>query len=100
MFIACARVPFEGAEIFNIRGSVAHMREVIEAIEAVAPAARGTISYDETLLPFPEEFDATPLTRLIGPLPITPLRAAVAETVTGFRELVQSGQMAPDAMLK
>lgn len=99
IFIACARTPFEGAEIFNIRGSVAHMSEVVAAIEAAAPEARGTITYADTPLALPEEFDAAPLVDLIGPLPYTPLREAVAETIALFRDRVRSGQMAPDAML-
>jgi nucleoside-diphosphate-sugar epimerase len=98
-FIACARAPFEGAEIFNLHGSAAHMREIVAAIEAAASAARGTITFSDTALPFPEEYDAAPLAELIGPLPHTPLREAVAATVTRFRELVESGQMAVDAML-
>jgi nucleoside-diphosphate-sugar epimerase len=98
-FIACARAPFEGAEIYNLRGSVAYMQEVVDAIEAAAPEARGTIAYDEQPLALPEEFDAAPLTRVIGQLPYTPLREAVAETVALFRERVASGAMARDAML-
>jgi nucleoside-diphosphate-sugar epimerase len=98
-FIACARARFEGAEIFNLRGSVAHMSEVVDAIEAAAPKARGTITYADAALALPEEFDAAPLVELIGPLPYTPLRDAVAETVALFRERVSSGRMAPDAML-
>jgi UDP-glucuronate 4-epimerase len=82
-----------------MRGSVAHMREVVAAIEVAAPESRGRITFDETLLPFPEEFDAAPLAELIGPLPHTPLQDAVAATVARFRELVESGRMAPDAML-
>jgi UDP-glucuronate 4-epimerase len=98
-FIACARAPFEGAEIFNVRGSVAQMSEVVAAIEAAAPEARGTITYADTALALPEEFDAAPLVSLIGPLPYTPLGDAVAETVALFRERVAGGQMTPDAML-
>jgi nucleoside-diphosphate-sugar epimerase len=99
-FIACARAPFQGAEIYNLHGSVAYMQEVIDAIEEAAPGARATITYDDQPLALPEEFDATPLTRVIGELPYTPLRTAVAETVTLFRERVGDGSMAPDAMLK
>jgi nucleoside-diphosphate-sugar epimerase len=98
-FIACARAPFEGAEIYNLRGSVAYMNEVVAAIEAAVPDARGTISYDEQPLALPEEFDASPLTKVIGAIPYTPLREAVADTIAVFRERVASGAMAPDAML-
>jgi nucleoside-diphosphate-sugar epimerase len=99
-FVACARAPFSGAEVFNLRGSVAHMSEIVAATEAAAPEARGTITFAEPGLSFPEEFDAAPLVELIGPLPHTPLQPAVAETVGCFRAAVAAGRMAPDAMLK
>jgi len=98
-FIACARTPFEGAEIFNLHGSVAHMRELVAAIEAAAPESRGQITFAEPGFPSPEEFDAGPLVELIGPLPHTPLREGVAATVALFRERVASGDMAADALL-
>jgi UDP-glucuronate 4-epimerase len=98
-FIACARIPFEGAEIFNLHGSVAYMRELIATIEAVAPESHGQITYAEPGFPSPEEFDAGPLAELIGSLPHTPLREGVAATVTLFRERVASGDMAADALL-
>ena len=100
MFIACSRAPFEGAEIFNMRGSVVHMREVVDTIAAVVPESRGKITFSENTLPFPEEFDAEPLAALIGPPPHTTLKNAVEQTIGLFRERVASGAMAPDAMLK
>ena len=98
-FIACARTLFEGAEIFNLHGSVAHMSELVAAIEAAVPEARGQITFAEPGFPSPEEFDAGPLVELIGPLPHTPLREGVATTVALFRERVASGDMAADALL-
>jgi UDP-glucuronate 4-epimerase len=98
-FIACARTPFEGAEIFNLHGSVAHMSELVAAIEVVVPEARGQITFAEPGFPSPEEFDAWPLIELIGPLPHTPLREGVAATVALFGERVASGDMTADALL-
>ena len=83
-FIACARAPFAGADVFNLHGTVAHMSELIAAIEAAAPQARGTITFNEPGFPSPEAFDASALTTLIGPPPSTPLNVAVAETITMF----------------
>lgn len=94
-FIACARAPFQGAEIFNLNGSVATMGEIVAAIEAAAPQVRGLITFDEKPLPFPEAFDAAPLERVIGELPFTPLEQAVAETVALFRRRIAEGVM-PD----
>jgi UDP-glucuronate 4-epimerase len=99
-FIACARAPFQGAEIYNVRGSVAHMPEVVQAIETAAPEAAGTITWSDTPLALPEEFDAAPLVALIGELPYTPLTTAVAETVALFRARVQDGTLAADAYLR
>jgi nucleoside-diphosphate-sugar epimerase len=98
-FIACARATFEGAEIFNMSGSVVHMREVVAAIEAAAPGSRGQITFADTPLALPEDFDAAPLIGLIGAPPYTPLDTGVAATIALFRERVSAGEMAPDAML-
>ncbi|MDQ6662644.1 MAG: SDR family oxidoreductase [Chloroflexota bacterium] len=98
-FIACARTSFEGADIFNLHGSVAHMSELVAAIEAAAPQAYGQITFAESGFPSPEEFDAAALTGLIGPLPHTPLRKGVAATVELFRERVANGQLTTDALL-
>jgi UDP-glucuronate 4-epimerase len=99
-FIAAARAPFEGAAVFNLTGAAVHMHEVVSAIEAAAPEMQGKITFEERGLPFPEEIDGAPLARAIGPHPVTPLVEGVAWTIRRFRELVASGQMAPDAMLK
>jgi nucleoside-diphosphate-sugar epimerase len=100
IFIACARAPFQGAEIFNLSGSVVHMREIVEAIEAASPEAAGRITFTDAPLALPEDFDAAPLAALIGQPRYTTLNQGVAETVALFREQVASGGMAPDAMLK
>jgi nucleoside-diphosphate-sugar epimerase len=99
-FIACARTPFAGVDIFNLTGSVVHMREVVDAIESAAPESAGRITFDDTALALPEDVDATPLEKLIGAPIVTPLEQAVGETVALFRERVASGALAPDAMLK
>lgn len=96
-FIACARAPFQGAEIFNLGGSVATMGEIVAAIEAAAPEVRGLITFDDKPLPFPEAFDAAPLEQVIGALPLTPLAQAVADTIALFRERIAAGVM-PDAV--
>lgn len=98
-FIACTRMPFEGAEIFNLHGSVAQMSELIAAIEAAMPESQGKITFTEPGFPSPEEFDAAALNELIGPLPYTPLREGVAETIALFRERIAGGQLHMDALL-
>ena len=92
-FIALARLPFEGAAVFNIRGSVAHMSEVVDAIVAAEPSAAGRITYEETPLPFAEAQNEQPLQRLLGEVPYTPLNEGVARTVAHFRQALADGKI-------
>lgn len=92
-FIQAARVKFDGAEVFNLRGSVVHLRDIVAAIEAIEPTARGTITFDEKPLPYPEDFDDTPLRQALGTLPDTPLAEGVAATIGLFKHAVAAGQL-------
>ena len=92
-FIQAARADFRGAEGFNLGGSVAGVPEVIAAIEAAEPSARGRISYDDKPLPFPEEADGGPLVAAIGPLPQTPLVDGVRQTMAIYREAIAQGRL-------
>lgn len=94
-FIRAARVPFAGADVLNLRGSVVHVREIVAAIESVVPAARGLLSFSETPLDFPEEMDETPLLDLLGLLPRTPLDAGIATTISTFQQALADGRLAP-----
>ncbi len=91
LFIAVTSVPFEGAEVYNIRGSVVDMAEVVEAIEAAEPRAKGSITYDATLLPFPDGQDDSRLAALLGTIPYTPLNEGVAATIATFKQALRSG---------
>lgn len=93
-FIRAARVPFEGADVFNFRGSVVHVREIVEAIELAAPAMRGQLSFTDVPLGFPEEMDDTPLLSVLGPLPHTSLTDGIAMTMTTFQQALADGRLA------
>ncbi len=98
-FIACARVPFTGAEVYNVPGAVLGMGQVVAAIERASPHSAGQITFDDKQLPFPESMDGAPLDALLGGVPRRPLDEAVAETIQIFRTAVASGRMKSDEML-
>jgi UDP-glucuronate 4-epimerase len=80
-FVDAARRSEEGgARVANLGGPATHVSEVVAAIEAAAPEAAGSITFDETPLPFPAEFEA-----VAHPAPVTPLAEAVRETIERFR---------------
>lgn len=92
-FIELARIPFEGAEVFNIRGSVAHMSEIVDAIVAAEPSAAGRITYEETSLPFAEAQNDQPLQDLLQEAPYTPLKEGVARTIAHFKRALVTGRI-------
>jgi UDP-glucuronate 4-epimerase len=84
VFIAAARAATEGARAFNLGGPASMLAEAAHAIEAAAPGV--TIGVDEqTILPFPDEFDGAPLEDAIGPIAWTPLADGVRQTVDRLR---------------
>jgi len=85
MLVACSRSGYEGADVFNAPGTVAHMHELVAAIEAAAPGAAGAITSEETPLPLPEQLATGGLEQAIGPVEVTPLEAGVASTVAHYR---------------
>ena len=93
IFIQAAHTPFEGADVFNLRGTVAHMSEVVAAIEAAEPAAIGRITYEEAPLMLPEGQDDTELRRLLGEIPDTPLIDGVAQTIAHFKDAIADGRL-------
>jgi UDP-glucuronate 4-epimerase len=86
-FIQAARAaPLRGAEVYNLPGAVAHMSEIVQAIETAAPEAHGKLSFTDTPLPFPPGSQDGGLENIIGPLPHTSLADGVAATIAHFRQ--------------
>ena len=80
VFVAAARAARDNARAFNLGGPAETLAEVARAIEAAAPGV--SISVDEqTILPFPDEFDGKPLEGAIGPIAWTPLVDGVGRTI-------------------
>lgn len=90
-FVACALVPFEGAAVFNLRGSVVSMGEVVAAIESAEPSSAGRITWEERALPVPRGQDDSALNELLGGVPSTSLEVGVAESISLFRSALDRG---------
>ena len=89
IFIQAARTPKQGADVFNLAGSVAQMSEVVAAIQAVLPAAQ--VTHEETPLPFPHGATDAELHDLLGEIPYTPLEEGVAKTMAHFESAIANG---------
>ena len=84
-FALAARFAADGAHVANFPGVPSTMQDVVDAIEAAAPAVAGRVSWEEGQLPFPESLEGRQLERLIGPIAPTPLADGVRATIEHFR---------------
>ena len=83
VFVAAARAATEGARVFHLGGPAVTLAETATAIEE----ASGTkVAVDEqTLLPFPEEFEGGALDEALGGIRWTPLEEGVRQTIERLR---------------
>ncbi|MCS7222374.1 MAG: NAD(P)-dependent oxidoreductase [Anaerolineae bacterium] len=93
VFIACALTPYQGAGVFNLRGDVVTVDELIEAIEAAVPGARQLITHGDQQIPIAPSLDDSGLRALLGKVPHTPLREGIACTAERFRQLLAEGRI-------
>lgn len=93
IFIQAARTPFQGADVFNIKGSVAHMDDVVAAIEAAVPSAKGRITYENALLVLPDGQEDKALRTWLGDVPDTSLAEGVAQTIDLFKAAIADGRL-------
>jgi UDP-glucuronate 4-epimerase len=84
-FALASRAATDGAHVANFPGVPSTMQEVVDAIEAAAPAAVGRVTWDEGQLPFPQSLEGHQLEHLVGPLPGTSLADGVRATVEHYR---------------
>ena len=87
IFVACAENKKTGARVYNIRGSVVTVEEVISHIEQVYPRARGLIRCTSNPLGIAANLAEQGLRDEIGRVPSTPLNEGIEKTVAVFEKL-------------
>ena len=90
-FLRAARAPFEGAAVYNLGGSAFSVADIIDAIEANEPAARGRITFDDRPLALPDAFDGRPIVDALGTWAETPLDEGVRRTLDCYRAALRGG---------
>lgn len=97
IFIQASRVAFQGADVFNIRGTLAHVKDVIAAIETAIPEIRGKITFDEKPLALPTGVEDQALMGVLPNVPDTSLNQGVATTVSIFKQALADGRIRLEA---
>ncbi len=95
-FITAARAGLDGAQVFNLGGTVASMSEVVAAIEQAAPEAAGNITISGSQMPFPTEIDDSAVTAALGQLTWRPFTQGTADTIRDFKAAIAAGRIDVD----
>ena len=90
--IMASRAPADGPRVFNLGGSVVAIDDWIEGIESAVPGARDLLTTESTPLPFPSVIRHDRLA-VLGDVPVTPYREAIAATARIFQELRAQGRL-------
>ena len=92
-FLACAERGPRGAHLFNLHGDTADVAEVVAAIEADVPAARGSLTFGGPRIPIPPRLDGSAIAEFLPDLPHTSLAAGIRATLARFRSLHERGHL-------
>jgi nucleoside-diphosphate-sugar epimerase len=92
-FVSALTQPFEGAEAFNLCGTVVPIEEFVDALCNCVPAARALVTHGDRQLPIAPHLDDSRLHSHLGPIPLTPLAEGIAETYRRFVELREQGRL-------
>ena len=90
-FLRTLTHPSEGAESYNVRGSVVPMAEFVAALRQASGIDR--VSFGERQLPIAPDLNDSRLDATYGPLRRTSLVDGVAETYQRFVELADQGKL-------
>lgn len=86
LFIQASRINPNGAEVFNLKGTIAHMSEIVALIEETAPEVKHKITFDDIPLPLPDGADDSELLKRFGTVPKRSLQDGIAATINHFKE--------------
>jgi nucleoside-diphosphate-sugar epimerase len=92
-FLLALERPFEGADAFNMKGTVEGIEGFVEALERAVPEARGLVTHGDRQLPIAPDLDDSRLQAAFGPLPRTPLEQGIRETYDRFVGLKEQGRL-------
>lgn len=90
--VLASRSGLDGARVFSLGGSVVSIPEWVRTIEREVPEAAGLIEHEPAPLPFPAAIEHDGLA-VLGDIPVTPYRAAIAATVERFRAAAAQGRL-------
>jgi nucleoside-diphosphate-sugar epimerase len=92
-FVNCLDRPYQGAKSYNLRGAVADLATFHRELCAVAPEAERLVTFGDRQIAIAFDLADAALERDLGPMPKTPLREGIRQTLEQFRGLLAEGRL-------
>jgi nucleoside-diphosphate-sugar epimerase len=92
-FLRALEAPYRGAKSFNLRGAVVDLATFHRTLCEAAPEAAELVTYGDRQLGIAYDLDDTAFQTDLGPLPVTPLKDGIAQTLELFRRLHKEGRL-------
>ena len=99
-FLGAARKGHQGAPVYNLGGTSASVADVVRAIEAAVPRAKGTITITPVEIGATPAIDSSALDQALGKAQWTALNEGVRQTIATLRAGIQSGKLDVDRILE
>jgi UDP-glucuronate 4-epimerase len=94
-FVAASQSGYRESVVLNLPTPATDMATIVAGIEAAAPGSVGSITFDETPLPFPAQPATDDVAAILGVVPETPLDEGVESTIRHFERLLERGLITP-----
>ena len=95
VLVAAADSSYRGAVVLNLPTIAIDMASIVSCIDAAAPDSAGSITFDETPLPFPPQPVPADIEAILGAISETPLEVGVDSTIRHFERLLERGLITP-----
>jgi len=92
-FIRCIEAPYQGAKSYNLRGAVVDIATFYQALCEVEPSAKSLVTHGDRQIAIAYDLDDAALQRDLGPIPVTPLKDGIRQTIEMFRALHKEGRL-------
>ncbi|MEM0482411.1 MAG: NAD-dependent epimerase/dehydratase family protein [Nitrososphaerota archaeon] len=92
LFAVSAIRDLDGARVYNVRGDVISVAELVNLIEE-ATGVRGLITFEDKPLPIPAYLDDSETERDLGPLKKTTAKEGITKTAEFFLRLLRRGEL-------
>lgn len=93
-FVQAALAEPQESCVFDLRGDLIAVEEVVELLADEVPEAAGLVDCAAVPVPGRVDLDGSGLRDLVGELPSTPIRDGIRATIEAFRRLHRDGRLA------